>query len=213
MTKQDSNSEPTHQEKFWSGEFGDEYTDRNDGVHWIASNAALFLRVLNSAGPVKSVIEFGANRGLNLQALRLLAPKMEIAGVEINDKAVVELRKLPGIKVHHQSVFDFSPRQKYELALVKGVLIHINPDRLGDVYRVLYESSSRYICIAEYYNPSPVTIPYRGYMDVLFKRDFAGEMMKRYSELHLRDYGFVYHGDPNFPQDDITWFLLEKTKT
>jgi spore coat polysaccharide biosynthesis protein SpsF len=24
------------------------------------------------------------------------------------------------------------------------------------------------------------------------------------------DYGFAYRRDPNFPQDDITWFLLEK---
>jgi spore coat polysaccharide biosynthesis protein SpsF len=27
----------------------------------------------------------------------------------------------------------------------------------------------------------------------------------------LVDYGFAYHRDPAFPQDDITWFLLEKT--
>ena len=25
-----------------------------------------------------------------------------------------------------------------------------------------------------------------------------------------RDYGFVYRNDPLFPQDDLTWFLLEK---
>jgi hypothetical protein len=28
--------------------------------------------------------------------------------------------------------------------------------------------------------------------------------------MHLCDYGFVYHRDPLFPQDDITWFLMEK---
>jgi spore coat polysaccharide biosynthesis protein SpsF len=26
----------------------------------------------------------------------------------------------------------------------------------------------------------------------------------------LIDYGFVYHRDTAHPQDDITWFLLEK---
>ena len=30
--------------------------------------------------------------------------------------------------------------------------------------------------------------------------------------LQLIDYGFQYHGDHNFPQDDITWFLMEKVK-
>jgi len=44
----------------------------------------------------------------------------------------------------------------------------------------------------------------------LFKRDFAGEMLDRYPALKLLDYGFVYRRDPLFPQDDMTWFLLEK---
>jgi spore coat polysaccharide biosynthesis protein SpsF len=55
-----------------------------------------------------------------------------------------------------------------------------------------------------------VSIPYRGHEDRLFKRDFAGELLSRFGDLRLIDYGFVYHRDPKFPQDDITWFLLEK---
>lgn len=90
--------------------------------------------------------------------------------------------------------------------------IDINPDELNKVYDLLIRSSSRYICIAEYYNPSPVSIPYRGHQDRLFKRDFAGEILDRDPSLSLLDYGFCYHRDPNFPQDDITWFLLEKAQ-
>jgi hypothetical protein len=44
----------------------------------------------------------------------------------------------------------------------------------------------------------------------LYKRDFAGEMLDRYPDLQLVDYGFSYHRDQNFPQDDANWFLLEK---
>jgi spore coat polysaccharide biosynthesis protein SpsF len=55
-----------------------------------------------------------------------------------------------------------------------------------------------------------VEVPYRGNSGKLFKRDFAGEMLDRYSDLQLLDYGFGYHRDPQFPVDDITWFLLEK---
>lgn len=201
----------TEQEKFWAGEFGDEYTDRNSGARIVASNMALFSRILQSAANVGSVIELGANRGLNLEALRVLLPQAKLAGVEINETAVSILRKNENVTIYHQSILDFTPSQKYDLALIKGVLIHINPGRLPDAYRALYESSSRYICLAEYYNPSPVAIPYRGHSDRLFKRDFAGELMKQFPSLRLRDYGFVYHGDTNFPQDDITWFLMEKT--
>jgi len=34
--------------------------------------------------------------------------------------------------------------------------------------------------------------------------------MDRHPQLQLVDYGFSYRRDPNFPQDDITWFLMEK---
>jgi len=94
--------------------------------------------------------------------------------------------------------------------LIKGVLIHINPEMLSSVYEKLYQASSRFVLVCEYYNPSPVEIPYRGHTDRLFKRDFAGEMMEKYSDLTLIDYGFAYRRDPAFPQDDITWFLMEK---
>jgi len=90
------------------------------------------------------------------------------------------------------------------------VLIHINPDMLDIVYEKLYNSSNRYILIAEYYNPTPVSISYRGHSDRLFKRDFAGEMLDKYDDLELLDYGFLYHRDKYFFQDDVSWFLLEK---
>jgi pseudaminic acid biosynthesis-associated methylase len=201
----------TDQEAFWAEEFGDTYTLRNRGDGIIAGNAALFADMFRRTGKIRSAIEFGANRGLNLAALRLLVPGIELAAVEINAKAVAELKKLPKLEVHHQSILDYKPRRKFELVLSKGVLIHINPDRLRAVYDMLYKSSSRFIYLAEYYSPVPVSVPYRGHSERLFKRDFAGEMLQRYPKLRLLDYGFAYHRDPNFPQDDINWFLLEKT--
>jgi hypothetical protein len=99
----------------------------------------------------------------------------------------------------------------YDLALIVGVLIHINPDALPAVYDNLYAASGRYILVAEYYSPNPVSVLYRGHTDRLFKRDFAGEMLDRFSDLKLFDYGFCYRWNPNFPLDHITRFLLEKS--
>ena len=203
----------TEQEEFWAGQFGDGYTERNRGARLVASNAALLSRILARTGPIRSAIEFGANIGLNLQALRLIAPDTKLAAVEINSAAVAELRQLGKIETYHKSIMEFSPKRKYDLALIKGVLIHINPEELHRVYSVLYRSSGRFICVAEYYNPTPVEIPYRGHRERLFKRDFACDLLDRFRDLKLLDYGFVYRGDPVFPQDDITWFLLEKVKT
>lgn len=199
----------TEQEQFWAGEFGEAYTDRNRGANLVSANTALFTKIFSRTGRVGSVIEFGANAGMNLWAIRQLLPEAELAGVEINAKAAAELEAFGGITVHRVSILDFAPKAQYEMALTKGVLIHIDPDHLPTAYDVLHRSSRKYICLAEYYNPTPVEVRYRGEANRLFKRDFAGEMLDRFPDLKLVDYGFVYHRDV-FPQDDLTWFLMEK---
>jgi len=206
------NEYTTQQENFWAGEFGDSYTDRNAGLNIIASNLALFSKVLARTASISSIIEFGANRGLNLHALKQLKPSAQFQAVEINEKAVGELKKLDWLEVHHKSLLEFKAAKLSDLVLIKGVLIHLNPEVLPRVYELLYQSSSKYICLVEYYNPTPIAVPYQGHEDRLFKRDFVGEMMKKFNDLKLVDYGFVYHADCNFPQDDVTWFVLEKCK-
>ena len=200
----------TPQEEFWAGEFGNDYTERNAETRWIASNVALFAKILARTSGINSVLELGANRGLNLLALKQLLPEASFAGVEINRAAATELERHGFIEVHHSSVLDFTPAATSSLVLIKVVLIHLSPDVLDQVYELMVKASTRYICIAEYYNPTPVAISYRGHADRLFKRDFAGELMAKHPSVRLVDYGFAYHGDPNFPQDDLTWFLLEK---
>ena len=201
----------TEQEAFWAGEFGNEYIGRNVGEQLLASNLALFSRALTQTSGLASCIEFGANVGMNLRALKLLYPAQEQAAVEINASAVDVLRKaLAPDSVFHASLLDYTPARKYDLVLIKGVLIHIDPAHLARVYDALYQATGRYLLVCEYYNPSPVSIEYRGHANRLFKRDFCGELMERFAALRLLDYGFVYRRDPSFPLDDITWFLMEK---
>jgi pseudaminic acid biosynthesis-associated methylase len=201
----------TEQEAFWAGEFGEEYTIRNKGDALLASNLNLFSKSLKQAGNISSCLEFGANLGMNLQALQLLYPKINLKAVEINKSACEKLVTLIGKdNVFNGSIFDFNHDIKVDLAIIKGVLIHIKPEMLNVVYDKLYKASNKYIYVCEYYNPVPVSISYRGHEDRLFKRDFAGEMLEKYPDLVLVDYGFVYRRDPAFPQDDITWFLMEK---
>ena len=206
-----SNQFKTEQETFWSGSFGDEYADRNRGLEAMAANLAYFSQILNRTQRIESIIEFGANIGLNMEALRELRPVAELSAIEINQKAIIELKKIKELKVYPQSILEFNADYQRDLVFTKGVLIHIDPNSLANVYDLMYQTSRRYICIGEYYNPTPVEVRYRGNQDKLFKRDFAGEMIDRFSDLRLIDYGFYYHRDTNFPQDDLTWFLLEKS--
>lgn len=201
----------TDQEAFWAGQFGTDYILRNQGDALLASNLAFFSKALHHAKGFKTCIEFGANIGMNLKALKLLYPGLDAHAIEINGDAAQELGKVIPVKhVYNQSILDFVPSQQWDLTLIKGVLIHLNPEVLPQVYEKLLAACGRYLLVAEYYNPTPVAIPYRGHSDRLFKRDFAGEMMDRYPQLKLIDYGFAYRRDCNFPQDDITWFLMEK---
>ena len=148
---------------------------------------------------------------MNLKALQLLYPGIELKGAEINPDAAKLLGDVIGeSNVYLGSMFEYPVIDTVDLSLIKGVLIHINPDMLKYVYEKLYQSSKRFILVCEYYNRIPVAIPYGGHADRLFKRDFAGEIMDKYPDLCLVDYGFSYHRDTAFPQDDITWFLMEK---
>lgn len=202
----------TEQEDFWAGEFGNAYIARNRSRQLHASNLALFSSVFRRISGVNSVIELGANIGMNLKALRLLLPSASLCGVEINAKAAKQLGRIPSVEAIHASLFDVRSKSR-DLAFTKGVLIHLNPDMLVRAYDQLARLGKRYVAIIEYYNPSPLEVSYRGHGGRLFKRDFAGEFMARHAQYGLVDYGFAYHGDPVYPQDDLTWFVMENRKT
>lgn len=202
----------TEQEGFWAGEFGNEYVSRNNVGANISNKMVVFTKALTRTTNLRTVLELGANIGQNIVALQMIKPELTFGAVEINQKAIQTLNTRKNTTVFPGSIFDFSPEDlgKYDLTFTSGVLIHIDPTKLTEMYRKLYHCSSRYIFIKEYYNPTPVEVPYRDNRDKLFKRDFAGEMLDQYPDLKLIDYGFQYHRDNNFPSDDSTWFLLEK---
>lgn len=201
----------TEQEAFWAGEFGDDYIDRNSGTAKVENNCVIWKEILDHAPDARSIIEFGCNIGLNLQAIKRVRPDSDLVGYEINKKAAGICNDLGIGRIENASCIDRmdEPENGFDLAFTKGVLIHINPEALPVIYDQLHRLSRRYIVVCEYYNPSPMVVNYRDNTDRLFKRDFAGELMDRF-DLELVRYGFVYHRDPQAPQDDITWFLLEK---
>ncbi len=200
----------TEQEEFWAGDFGNNYIERNKDATLLASNINLFSKIFSKTFGVNSVMEFGANIGMNLIAIKKILPFTKLYGIEINEKAYDKLKNIDYVSAFHSSILDFDIEVKADFVFTKGVLIHINPEELKNVYKKIYEASDKYICIIEYYNPVPVSIDYRGHKNRLFKRDFAGDFLKNFSGLKLIDYGFIYHNDNNFPQDDINWFLLKK---
>ena len=195
--------------EFWKGKDGDEYTYRNEDFS-ISANLAFFSEALKHMGPISDIKEYGCNIGLNLIALDMLYPTVDIYGADINESALDYLaRHNSKITVIKEDITGPGWDNLCDLVFTKGVLIHVDPNELKAAYKKLYETSAQYILIAEYYNPTPVMIPYRGKDNLLWKRDFAGEMMDMYPDLKLLDYGFWYRRDKH-RQDDITYFLMEK---
>ncbi len=204
-----SNKYSTPQEEFWAGDFGNEYIQRNQPERLLVPKLAAWSQILRSCAGLESAAELGCNIGLNLLALSKLCPSIELQGVEINETAAAEAKKLDVADVSVATITEPLELSPADLTFTAGVLIHINPDRLQTVYKNLVNNSTRYVVVAEYFDPNPVAISYRGHQDRLFKRDFAGELIDQFN-LKLVDYGFFYKRDQLVSQDNITWFLLEK---
>jgi spore coat polysaccharide biosynthesis protein SpsF len=107
-----TNNFKTTQEKFWAGQFGDEYITRNNDIHLISGNIALFANILAKTNGIRSIIEFGANIGNNLDAIKCLLPDCEFSAVEINEKAA-DILKNKNVRVFTDSIINFTPPPIY----------------------------------------------------------------------------------------------------
>lgn len=204
----------TKQEQLWRGDFGDAYTERNtlDDSHLAALtvNWARLLRCLQGRPP-RSILEAGANIGLNLRALRRLT-QAELFAVEPN--ATARARLLADRVVEEDKIFDGLcnalplAEGTAELVFTSGVLIHVHPDDLLASCRELHRVSSRYVACLEYFADQPQEIRYRGHDEALFKRDFGGFWLDHFPDLRLLDYGFAWRRATGL--DNLTWWVFEK---
>ena len=65
----------TAQEEFWSGQFGNDYIERNKDNALLEAKMNLWMKVLECTKDVESVIEFGSNIGLNLKTMKIINSK------------------------------------------------------------------------------------------------------------------------------------------
>ncbi len=201
------------QDAFWKSNFGNEYSKRNNFDTNYKKRVYEFTKYTSKITSIDSVLEIGANIGINLKVLKDFYPNLEQFAIEINEDAAKSLQNIiPRENIFNESILDIELDNKFDLILSRGVLIHIHPDNLKNTYEKIYKYSKKYILISEYFNPEPLEVSYRGYNDKLFKRDFCKDLMETYNDLKLIDYGFLYNGDSEYRLDDLNWFLLEKTK-
>lgn len=205
----------TKQLEFWKGDFGNAYVDRcRLSSNEVIARGEQLDRVLVSSGVKRtvSVLEVGANIGLNLKGLRTCGWFGHFYAVEPNGKAYDCLRRDKEIDVSRAFNTDgfVLPLEdgSIDLVFTCGVLIHVHPEDLLKICSEIYRVSRRYVFCMEYFSPEPVERTYRGHRGVLFKRDFGGFYLDHWPDLSLLGYGFLWKRITPF--DNVTWWLFEK---
>jgi pseudaminic acid biosynthesis-associated methylase len=200
------------QQNFWSTEYAEAYRKKNASFD-LEMGIKAWAEMLKSISGITSVLEFGSNIGRNINFLNHLLPEAKKSIIELNSEAYQFVinqyniyRSFNGPIV--ETDFD---SESFNLTFIQGVLIHIHPDDLLANMKKIYELSSKYILIGEYFNRTPVMIEYQGEQNKLFKRDF-GKMFIENFNVNLVDYGFLWgHIYDKAGFDDITWWLFEKS--
>lgn len=204
----------TFQLEKWTSDFGDEYAERNAFAEWRMTPGIEAFRRMLSGQEVDSVLEVGCSVGLNLIFIHtLFAGRVQLYGVEPNPKAYQTLLRQPQIKLAGAWNCDaFSlpmADASVDLAFTAGVLIHIAPADLGRATDEIVRVAKRYVLCAEYFSHTPVEVPYRHHLGLLFKRDFGAFYVDRYAHLRCINYGFLWQRE-YASWDNVNWWLFEK---
>jgi len=206
QNEQNSDSEAKRLEELWSGQFGDEYVDRNKNISAVRKP---FWREVLTAFPSRRVLEVGCNLGNNLRPIAELQPPGSVFGIDVNQKALEVLRAaVPSANTILCPARELPFRDGwFDLVFTIGVLIHQPPETLPLVMSEIVRCSRRFVLAGEYFAPDPTEISYRGQTGALFKQDFGHLYQQLFPDLILRKQGFLARSDG---WDDVTYWVFEK---
>lgn len=202
--ERDERTEANRLEDLWSGEFGDQYVDRNLEF---GHRKAYWDEIL-STHPCERVLEVGCNVGGNLRWIADRIGSEGTYGVDINSKALRQLHaELPDVNALWNRARELPFRDGwFDLTFTMGVLIHQPEATLIDVMSELVRTSRRWILCAEYHGETTEEVPYRGQEGALFRRDYGRLYLDNF-DLDLVGRGFLGR-DAGW--DDLTWWLLQR---
>ncbi len=213
--------EKTLQEKFWSGSFGKEYTDRNKWISdeawdqfyietWGMTKLDINDIILRDMDRDIRILEVGCNYGAQLKGLQRMG-FTNLYGVELQSYAVEESKKAySGLNIITGSGFDLPFKDGYfDLVCTNGVLIHISP---GDHYafmKEIYRCTNRFIMGWEYYDKETRELNYRDNEGYMWKANYEEIYKKFFPDLFVQKKHLIkYVANDNH---DVI-FLLEKNK-
>ena len=195
----------------WEGEFGDDYTARNEGLP-LGPRIKLWHQIWREMGgaPPRHVLEVGANVGANIEAIRSFALNASLVAIEPNAYAL-ETMQHKGIRCYagQAQQLDF-PSDSFDLVFTSGVLIHISPEGkrgLKAACQEIARVSKRWVVAIEYFSAQPRSVTYRDRKGLLWLRDFGQFYMETCGLVPVAC-GFAWK--PLTGLDNVTWWLLRK---
>lgn len=210
----------TSQSKFWSNEFGDEYTERNnfdqnqlDNLYldyFGISRTELNKEFLSHLPKDTKILEVGCNTGMQLLNLKNNLNFTHLHGIDVSKTGLkVAKQNLPDASLIEASALDLPFKDNYfDLVFTSGVLIHIAPENLYKVIDEIYRTSKKYIWACEYFSEKQQEIEYRGNKNVLWKNDFLAIFLQRHPDLKvIKEKKLNYKNSDNVDH----MFLLEKS--
>src|SRR4029079_8650918 len=125
-------SEAGRLEALWSGEFGNEYVDRNLSAY--DRRGEFWLPLMDELQP-QSVLEVGCNVGGNLQWIAQRVDSTRVTGVDVNAKALRLLdQRVPGVRGVHAPARDLPVGDRsIDFVFTMCVLIQQPPETLRTV--------------------------------------------------------------------------------
>jgi pseudaminic acid biosynthesis-associated methylase len=194
-------------EGLWSGEFGDDYVERNRAA---SDGRRPFWEHVLGLLAATSALEIGCNVGGNLRWLAELLGAENVAGVDVNERALAVVRsQLPGVDARVASARELPFADgSFDLVFTTGVLIHQSPDELPRVMDEIVRCSRRYVLCGEYRADELEEIPYRGQRGALYKQDYGRLYQERFPRLRLLEEGFLPKSEGVW--DDVTYWIFEQ---
>ena len=186
----------TEQIRTWSGDFGREYTDRNNYTPaqldefyrktYGVSRRELNQRLLPEVPKEARILEVGCNSGAQLLLLREMGFN-NLSGIEIQGYALHRAKELMrNAQLVRASALSIPyPDQHFDLVFTSGVLIHIAPADLSMAVAEIHRCARKWVFGMEYYAPEMNEIRYREHRNLLWKGDYARVYLDTFDDLEL----------------------------
>ena len=203
----------------WEGNFGKNYTKRNlsslkeMNAEYIKnfgiSRSNINKRFLDGLDRSIRILEVGTNVGNKLVCLQQMG-FTNLYGIELQQDAVEKAKtRTRHINIIQGSSFDIPFKDGFfDLVFTSGLLIHIPPNDLKDVFSEMVRVSRKYIWGMECFAPQYTAVQYHGKVNLFWKTDFVRIFLSDFKIFKcVKEEKFIYKNDGNV---DMMYLLKRK---